>query len=118
MLKHVEETQQHVRNLEQVFEAVGQSPKRQTCDGAKGLVKEGSIMAEEATGPVRDVVIVEAAEKVEAYEIMGYTSLISAAKALGQEEAAGLLERNLSDEERMAEQLAGVEAVVRDAMSE
>jgi ferritin-like metal-binding protein YciE len=38
---HLEETRGHVGQLEQVFEALGQAPQRETCQAMKGLIAEG-----------------------------------------------------------------------------
>jgi len=37
--EHLIQTKQHVDRLEQVFRKLGESPKGETCEGMKGLVK-------------------------------------------------------------------------------
>src|SRR5688572_8877265 len=56
---HIEESQQQVRNLEQVFQLLGVSAQREMCDGAKGIVSEGQKMMRETSGApdVRDCAI-------------------------------------------------------------
>ena len=45
---HLEETQQHVANLEQVFEAVGEKAKAEKCPAIDGITKEhDEFMSEE-----------------------------------------------------------------------
>jgi ferritin-like metal-binding protein YciE len=38
---HLEETKNHVKRLEQIFDHLNESPKGKTCEGMKGLLKEG-----------------------------------------------------------------------------
>ena len=38
--EHIGDTEQQIRNLEQVFEQLGQQPQRQTNEVAQGLVSE------------------------------------------------------------------------------
>src|SRR6185437_14818684 len=38
---HLEETKNHVTRLEQIFKKLNESPKGKTCEGMKGLLKEG-----------------------------------------------------------------------------
>src|ERR671934_430984 len=54
--RHIEQTQQHIKNLDQVFGLLGQQPKAVTCDSAQGLVTEAQkAMQEAASDPIRDV---------------------------------------------------------------
>ncbi|TME72136.1 MAG: DUF892 family protein [Chloroflexi bacterium] len=45
---HMQQTEEQIRKLEDVFAEAGQEPERQQCMGAKGLVEEASKMMEEA----------------------------------------------------------------------
>src|SRR5438045_9567699 len=40
--QHLEQTKGHVERLEQIFEALDESPKGKKCAGMEGRVKEGS----------------------------------------------------------------------------
>ena len=40
--RHIAETEGQIKRLEQIFSMIGKSPKRETCEAAKGLIKEGS----------------------------------------------------------------------------
>ena len=56
--KHIGETQTQIKTLEQVYELLGEKPKRQFCDGAKGIVTEGQKVVKEAQdAALRDCVI-------------------------------------------------------------
>ena len=90
---HIGQTQQHIRNLEQVFSLLGQT-RRETCAGAKGIVTEGQkIMKETSQVPaIRDCAIAGAADKVEHYEIATYRGLIQGAQLMNQPEILRLLQ--------------------------
>jgi len=101
---HIEQSREQIRNLEQVFAALGEQPKRETCAGAKGIVTEGQkLLRETANAPeLRDCAINGAASKVEHYEISSYRGLITAAEMMGQQEIVSLLQQNLEQEESTA----------------
>ena len=64
-----------------------------------GLVEEGQeAIDENATTEAKDVMLIAAAQRVEHYEIAGYTSAISLAKALGLTSAVKTLSTTLSEE--------------------
>ncbi len=103
---HMEETRQQISNLEQVFEAAGEQPERQTCSGAKGLIEEATKMMEEAgTDELRDAIIVGATTKTEHYEMVGYADLIDGAEMLKMRPAVRLLTENREQEVRTARKL-------------
>ncbi|HST03260.1 MAG TPA: DUF892 family protein, partial [Chloroflexia bacterium] len=78
--EHIAQTEQHIRNLEQVFQLLGETPKRVPCAGAKGLVSEAAKLLSETAGSpeICDYAIGGAADKVEHYEILSYKGLIAA----------------------------------------
>src|SRR5260370_19094160 len=45
--RHLEQTNNHITRLEQIFEELDESPKRETCDGMQGLIAESSNLIEE-----------------------------------------------------------------------
>ncbi len=118
--EHIQQTRQHIVNLERVFEELGEERRRETCDASQGLVNEARKgVAEAGNGTVRDCVIVAAVAKVEHYEIAGYRNLITGAQLMGHTGVERLLRENLRQEEetaRIAEQSA--EKLLRKAMQE
>lgn len=103
---HAQETEEQIQLIEQVVKSLKIKLKRETCDAMKGLLKEGQkIMKDIAPGTVRDVMLIAAAQKVEHYEIASYGCLVAAAKQLGYEEAADLLEQILDQEKQTDEKL-------------
>ncbi len=102
LTRHITETEQQIRTLEQVFGLLGEPPKRQTCDGAKGLVSEANkSMAEARVPEIRDSLIGSAASKAESYEVNAYTGMAASAELMGEKKVAALLQKNLRQEERM-----------------
>jgi ferritin-like metal-binding protein YciE len=98
---HLEETRQHVVNLEQVFEAVGEKAKAEKCPAIDGITEEhDEFMSEEKPSPeVRDIFLTGAGARAEHYEIAAYTGLITMAQALGATKAVPLLQENLEQEQ-------------------
>lgn len=105
--EHIAQTEQQIKNLEQVFQALGQKAKRVSCDAAAGLVTEARKTIKEASSSpaLTDCVIVGAASKVEHYEIASYRGLISGAQLMNQTEVLQLLQQNLQQEEQTAQKL-------------
>jgi ferritin-like metal-binding protein YciE len=96
---HLEETKGHAERLEQIFEALGESPKGKTCKAMKGLVEEGAEAIEEDASPdVKDAGIIAAGQRVEHYEMAGYGCVHNYAQLLGENKAATLLQKTLDEE--------------------
>src|SRR5688572_33186079 len=58
---HLEETEQQVTKVEQVFEIIGKKPVAKKCDAMDGLIKEAEgIMKETEGGAMRDAGIIAA----------------------------------------------------------
>jgi Uncharacterized protein conserved in bacteria len=96
---HLEETEEHVRRLEEVFEVFGEKPKAKKCKAMQGLIEEGSDLISDDEG---DAALICAAQKVEHYEIASYGSLAAWAKLMGENQAVDLLQETL-DEEKAAD---------------
>jgi len=104
--RHIAESEQQVKNLEQVFQLLGEQAKAEPCDAAKGIVTEGQKNLKEAgTDQIRDCLIGTSLTKVEHYEIVSYRGLILGAQALGNKDVVALLQQNLEQEEQTAKQL-------------
>ncbi len=96
---HLEETKEHVKRLEEVFSLIKEKAEAKKCEAMAGLIKEAEeIMKSTEKGVVRDAGIILAAQKVEHYEIATYGTLFSFAKTLGEDKAAELLQKTLSEE--------------------
>jgi ferritin-like metal-binding protein YciE len=96
---HLQETETHVKRLEQIFQQLGKKPHRETCPAMKGLITEGEEMIQaKGDDSVRDAALVAAAQRVEHYEMAGYGTARTFAQRLGHQAAAGLLEATLNEE--------------------
>ena len=74
--KHMDETEEQIQRLEQVFELIEMKPQGKTCDAIIGILKEGEeIMKEYKGSPALDAGLVSAAQAVEHYEICRYGTL-------------------------------------------
>ena len=106
---HLEETQGQIERIDQIVEAQGLKLKRIKCLAMEGLVAEGGETIEEIEkGPVRDVMLIVGAQKVEHYEIAAYGSLITLADQLGYKDAVRLLKETLAEEKATDEKLNGL----------
>lgn len=105
--QHIKETEQQITVLEQVFEAVGETPKREKCAASAGIVKENESLLSEVSGnpALVDLAISGGAAKVEHYEIATYRMLITGAQQMGQTQVAKLLQQNLQQEEATAQKI-------------
>jgi len=101
---HLEETQEHVSRLEQVFGILGLEPESRKCDAMAGIIDEGDeiISATEEGTAQRDVGLIFAGQKAEHYEIASYGGMIALAKTLGYLDIAELFVMTL-DEEKTAD---------------
>lgn len=104
---HIAETEEQIANLEQVYQILGLTPKRVSCDGAAGIVTEGDKLLKEtsAVPTLADLAIVGGCSKVEHYEIASYRGLIAGAETMGQSDVVSLLTQNLQQEEKTAQLL-------------
>jgi ferritin-like metal-binding protein YciE len=98
--KHLKETEGHVKRLEQIFSELGQAARGKKCKGMEGLIEEGKeILEEEGAAEVIDAALISAAQRVEHYEIAAYGCLRTYAQLLGLDQADGLLQQTLEEEE-------------------
>jgi len=103
---HLRQTTEHVRRLERIFQDLQESPKGNTCEGMKGLIKEGDQMLHmRGDASVLDAGLIAAAQRVEHYEIAGYGTVRTYAELLGRSEHVSLLEHTLREEEETDERL-------------
>lgn len=107
--EHLEQTKGHVARLEQIFEALDESPKGKKCAGMEGLIKEGSeVMEEDFEGAVMDSALIGAAQRVEHYEIAAYGTVIAFAEQLGESEHVSQLKETLEEEKETDEKLTSL----------
>lgn len=118
LTEHLDQTNQQITRLEDVFEILGLKAEEEKCEAMDGLIEEAeSIVSKLDEGPVMDAGIIAAAQKIEHYEIASYGTLRTFAHTLGEFEVASLLEETLEEEKEtdirltdLAESLINIEA--------
>ena len=106
---HLEETENQIARLEQVFKSLGEAVRGKKCDGIQGIVDEGKKAIEELDeGPLLDAALIAGAQKVEHYEIATYGTLAYFAELLGESKAKSLLGETLEEEKATDEKLTAL----------
>jgi ferritin-like metal-binding protein YciE len=104
---HLGETQGQIERIDQVVDLLELKLKRIKCVAMEGLVEEGAEVIEEIdAGPVRDAGLINAAQKVEHYEIASRGTLCALGRQLGYTEAVKLLKQTLDEEKSTDEKLS------------
>jgi Mn-containing catalase len=114
---HLQETEQQIERINECFSLLGVSARAKPCKGMMGLVEEGQdVMAEgeEKEDAAADLALIGAAQRVEHYEISGYTTVKNLAQQLRHSAVVALLSESLAEEEN-ADQL--LNQVARSLMS-
>ena len=97
--EHLEQTEEQVSRLEQIFSMLNKQPRAKRCAAMDGITEEAAeIMQEADDDTVRDAGMLAAAQAVEHYEISRYGTLASWAEKLGMDEAVSLLRTTLQEE--------------------
>lgn len=112
-LHHLEVTQNQKKRLEQIFNDLKESPTDSTCEGMKGIIKEGETFVKKEKSWFRgdieenvlDAALIASAQRVEHYEIAGYGTARAYANQLGFNEHAELLQQTLQEEEETDREL-------------
>jgi ferritin-like metal-binding protein YciE len=118
--EHLRQTEQHVQRLEQIFEALGKSPRGKKCKGMEGVIEEGKeVLQEDMDDETRDAALISAAQRVEHYEMAGYGTVRTYAQLLGERQAASLLQQTLDEEGQTDKKLTQLaESINVEAMQE
>ena len=114
---HLGETEAQVERLTECFELLGKPPRAKPCKGMQGLVEEGQEVMQEYVkkdDAAADLALISAAQRVEHYEISGYTTARNLAQQLRHSAVVALLSKSLAEEEN-ADQL--LNQVARSLMS-
>lgn len=110
---HLQETEGHVQRLEKIFKHLQESSKGKTCEGMKGLLKEGEERIKDGGEPeVVDAGLIAAAQRVEHYEIAAYGSVRTYAELLKESDVANLLEQTLEEEKSADQKLTKISTTV------
>jgi ferritin-like metal-binding protein YciE len=96
---HREETHAQIRNLQQVFRALGKEPDESPCLPIDAIEKQGQVLLKLADESIKDDVILAGCAETEHLEIAVYESLIAPAGAMGHGDVVALLRENLEQEQ-------------------
>ena len=114
---HLAETESQIKRLNECFELLEKTPRAKACKGMQGIIEEGAEVIEESAekdDAAADLALIGAAQRVEHYEISGYTTARNLAQQLRHSAVVALLSKSLAEEEN-ADQL--LNQVARSLMS-
>ena len=104
--KHLGETNEQVKRLEEAFRILGKDAKGVTCPAIDGIIKEANeIISDCDDHEVRDAAMLASAQAVEHYEMTRYGTLIAWSRQLGHANVAALLTKTLDEEKATDEAL-------------
>jgi Mn-containing catalase len=115
--EHLLETEEQIERLNECFSLLGETARAKPCKGMMGLVEEGQEVMEEGEekeDAFADLALVGAAQRVEHYEISGYTTARNLAQQARHSAIVALLSKSLAEEEN-ADQL--LNQIARSLMS-
>ena len=116
--QHLVETEMQIARINECFSLLGETARAKPCKGMMGLVEEGQeVMAKgekKVNDAAADLALIGAAQRVEHYEISGYTTARNLASQLRHSAISALLSQSLGEEEN-ADQL--LNQVARSLMS-
>ncbi len=117
--EHLEVTRKQVERLDQIFTALGASPKGKKCKAMEGLIAEGKeVLDEDGEPAVIDAALIACGQRVEHYEMAGYGCVRTFAKLLGYEDAASLLQETLNEEGEADKKLTALAETVINVKAE
>ncbi len=106
---HLEKTKQHLTRLEIICDELEISTLGNTCHALDGLVKTiHQFLKESMESEVLDVGLMALAQRLQHYEISGYSSAIRSAKELGLREVSKKLQLSLNEEYETDDRISDV----------
>jgi Mn-containing catalase len=100
--QHLRETERQVERLTECFGLLGKAARAKPCKGMMGLVEEGEEVMAESSGKddaAADLALIGAAQRVEHYEVAGYTTARNLAQQLHHSAIVQHLSKSLAEEE-------------------
>ena len=100
--KHLRQTQTHVERLNEAFQLLGSKAEASLCRAMRGLVEQGQHKIEQGSKKdalIADLMLIDAAQKVEHYEIAAYGNARTLAHELEEWQVTRLLSHTLGEEE-------------------
>lgn len=106
---HLNETQNHIARLQEVFRMHGIEIEGVDCPAIDGILEEADDVAGEVSdNQVLDAALIAAAQAVEHYEITRYGSLVAWANQLGRADCASILQKTLEEEKAIDKKLTAM----------
>jgi Mn-containing catalase len=106
--QHLLETEQQIERINECFSLLDVSARAKPCKDMMGLVEEGQEIMEESEekeDAAADLALIGAAQRVEHYEISGYTTARNLAQQLRHSAVVALLSKSLAEEENADQSL-------------
>ena len=104
---HLEETKEQVVRLDKVAKKLGIVPVGEECEVMRGMIMDTWNLINRSTDhEISDAAIVTSVQHINHYEIAGYGTASSYAKALGLNEISELLHETLEEEKKIDERLS------------
>lgn len=98
---HLEQTQDQVERLDEIFDKLGYSERGEASVAMQGLIQEAEgLIHSDNHAEVRDTALLAAAQKIAHYEIAGYGTVITYAEQLGRDDLAEPLKKTLHEEKQ------------------
>ena len=98
---HLMETEKQKENLERILEMLGARPGRMKCKAMEGLIEESKeLLEEDVEEDVLDAGLINAAQKIEHYEIATYGTARAYAELLGEKEVEKMISQILEEEKK------------------
>ena len=116
---HLAETSHQVVRLEQLFTALDAPVRWARCPGILGIAEELEAALDDGhSSPLRDLGLINAAQRLEHYEMAAYGTAAAKATALGLDAVAATLNQSLDEEIAAADALHGAAVdCLADAMA-
>jgi ferritin-like metal-binding protein YciE len=109
LTRHCDETRLHVERLQLIFTHWGGHVAPEHSAGLAGIVQEADERLNDgATDEARDAVVVSLAQRLEHYEIAGYSCARTLARRLNRPDEARLLLETLEEEGRAGRRLTEI----------
>jgi ferritin-like metal-binding protein YciE len=108
LAQHEQETRQHIANIEQSFQLLGEEVDDSPCPAMQGIAKEGKATLKKIDDSIVDAGILSGAIETEHHEIAVYEVLVANAEARGATEVADLLRQNLQSEQKTLDTVKSV----------
>lgn len=116
--KHLEQTKEHVRRLEEIGDRMEEKIGGKKCKGMAGLLKEGEeAVGEDGDSTIVDEGLIAAAQRVEHYEMAAYGCARTYAQALGLDDDVELLQQTLDEERETDKKLTTISLSLIDSVS-